>query len=296
MTKCPYQKEAFMWGGDEFPSLVHYVDHSISEKLDLPPVRIEYGGNLTEHIKLNLTEFDQIWDSLTDDFQMIYSLMQCTPDLSQSDCDICLRQSVADFQACCRRSAGGKVLRANCYIELSLNPFYSRHTNDTLLSTIFHQVQANITFISYRDVFSFGVLLLETVSGQKRCCFSKEDETNCLLTYAWKRWNEGTVLNVIDSTLREGLRNEMMKCVHIGLLCVRESVSDRPSMASVVHMLNRNSVTLQAPSKPGFFMQNSDTLEVIIVIIVIVSIIEIKKTRSTQNEASVFTSLIAFEH
>ena len=31
MTKCPHQKEAFMWGGGEFPCLVHYVDHSISE-------------------------------------------------------------------------------------------------------------------------------------------------------------------------------------------------------------------------------------------------------------------------
>ncbi|TXG47177.1 hypothetical protein EZV62_026471 [Acer yangbiense] len=136
MTKCPHQKEAFMWGGGEFPCLVHHADHSISGKLDLPPVRIEYGGNLTEHVKLNLTEFDQIWGSLMDDlvkkvswgsisfkfvtkeaklnaFQMIYSLMQCTLDLSQSDCDICLRQSVADFQACCLRSARGKKDRTS---------------------------------------------------------------------------------------------------------------------------------------------------------------------------------------
>ncbi|KAI9198386.1 hypothetical protein LWI28_014928 [Acer negundo] len=120
-----------MWGVGKFPCLVHYADHSISGKFDLPPVHIENGGNLTEHVKLNLTEFDQIWDSLMDDlvkkvtwgsiwfkfatkeaklnaFEMIYSLMQCTQDPSQSDCDICLRQSVADFQACCLRSARGK--------------------------------------------------------------------------------------------------------------------------------------------------------------------------------------------
>ena len=49
----------------------------------------------------------------------------------------------------------------------------------------------------------------------------------------------------------------MMKCMHIGLLCVQESVADRPTMASVVHMLNSDSVTLPEPSKPGFFMQSS---------------------------------------
>ncbi|KAL5839824.1 hypothetical protein ACOSQ4_012432 [Xanthoceras sorbifolium] len=42
-----------------------------------------------------------------------------------------------------------------------------------------------------------------------------------------------------------------MKCIHIGLLCVQESVSDRPTMASVVIMLNSNSLTLPAPSKPA---------------------------------------------
>ena len=68
-------------------------------------------------------------------------------------------------------------------------------------------------------------------------------------------------MNVIDSTLREGSRYEMMKCIHIGLLCVQESVSDRPTMASVVHMLNSDSVTLPAPSKPGFFIQSSAITE-----------------------------------
>ncbi|KAK0578283.1 hypothetical protein LWI29_007956 [Acer saccharum] len=95
---------------------------------------------------------------------------------------------------------------------------------------------------------------------------------------AWKRWNEGTALKVIDSTLREGSRNEMMKCINIGLLCVQESVSDRPIMASVIHMLNSNSAgTLPAPSKPGFFMQGS-------VILNASSSLEYNSTGSTESE------------
>ncbi|KAH7569091.1 hypothetical protein JRO89_XS06G0103800 [Xanthoceras sorbifolium] len=111
------------------------------------------------------------------------------------------------------------------------------------------------------DVFSFGVLVLELVSGQRRSCSDTEEEIiECLLTHAWKKWNEGTTSNLIDPTLREGSRNDMLKCIHIGLLCVQESVSDRPTMASVIHMLNSDSVTLAAPAKPGFFMQSSAML------------------------------------
>lgn len=60
----------------------------------------------------------------------------------------------------------------------------------------------------------------------------------------------------MDSTLREGSSKEMMKCLHIGLLCVQEIAIDRPSMAMVVHMLNSDLVTLPPPLKPGFFMSN----------------------------------------
>ncbi|KAK2644341.1 hypothetical protein Ddye_019536 [Dipteronia dyeriana] len=107
------------------------------------------------------------------------------------------------------------------------------------------------------DVFSFGVLVLELLSGQKRSCLDTEEEIECLLTHAWKKWYEGTASNLIDPTLKEGSRNEMLKCLHIGLLCVQESISDRPTIASVIYMLNSNSVTLPAPAKPGFFMQSS---------------------------------------
>ena len=49
-----------------------------------------------------------------------------------------------------------------------------------------------------------------------------------------------------------------MRCIQIGLLCVQENVVHRPTMASVVLMLNSCSITLPIPLKPAFFM-NSDT-------------------------------------
>ncbi|XP_017978381.1 PREDICTED: cysteine-rich receptor-like protein kinase 29 isoform X2 [Theobroma cacao] len=94
------------------------------------------------------------------------------------------------------------------------------------------------------DVFSFGVIILEIISGQKNNCFRKGETVEDLLSYAWKNWREGTALNLIDPTLRDGSRNEMLRCIHIGLLCVQENVADRPTMATVVLMLNSSSISL----------------------------------------------------
>ncbi|XP_022720552.1 putative receptor-like protein kinase At4g00960 isoform X2 [Durio zibethinus] len=107
------------------------------------------------------------------------------------------------------------------------------------------------------DVFSFGVLLLEIISGQKNNCFRHGENNEYILNFAWKNWREGTALNVIDPTLSDGSRNETMRCIHIALLCVQENVARRPTMASVVFMLNSFSTTLPVPSQPAFCTQSN---------------------------------------
>ncbi|CAK7350919.1 unnamed protein product [Dovyalis caffra] len=73
----------------------------------------------------------------------------------------------------------------------------------------------------------------------------------------WRNWREGIALDIIDPILRSGSTTEMMRCIHIGLLCVQENVADRPTMASVLLMLSSSSITLQIPSEPAFFMSSS---------------------------------------
>ncbi|XVF24081.1 hypothetical protein REPUB_Repub13aG0096400 [Reevesia pubescens] len=108
------------------------------------------------------------------------------------------------------------------------------------------------------DVFSFGVLILEIVCGQRNNCFRNGDNVEDLLSYAWKNWREGTTLNLIDPCLKVSSKAEMTRCIHIGLLCVQENVVDRPTMATVVIMLNSYSITLPVPSQPAFFMHSSN--------------------------------------
>ncbi|XP_058092168.1 cysteine-rich receptor-like protein kinase 44 isoform X5 [Magnolia sinica] len=105
------------------------------------------------------------------------------------------------------------------------------------------------------DVFSFGVLLLEIVTGEKSGTFYQADRAEDLISYAWKHWKNGTVLELIDSTISKSCSSsEVMRCIHIALLCVQEDVIDRPTMSSIVLMLNSFSVTLAAPSQPAFFI------------------------------------------
>ncbi|KAL7244032.1 hypothetical protein ACSBR1_016288 [Camellia fascicularis] len=71
---------------------------------------------------------------------------------------------------------------------------------------------------------------------------------------AWKLWREERPLELMDSTLEGSYsRNEVIKCIHIGLLCVQEDPNARPSMATIVVMLNSYSVTLSIPQQPAFF-------------------------------------------
>lgn len=47
---------------------------------------------------------------------------------------------------------------------------------------------------------------------------------------------------------------EVLRCVHVGLLCVQQHSLDRPSMSSVVVMLTSDSHVPPQPQKPGYFM------------------------------------------
>ncbi|GLT27488.1 hypothetical protein SLA2020_024820 [Shorea laevis] len=65
--------------------------------------------------------------------------------------------------------------------------------------------------------------------------------------------------NIVDPNLREGegSATEIMKCNHIGLLCLQASALHRPTMGPIVVMLTGNSIILPTPSHPAFFLHNT---------------------------------------
>ncbi|XP_044462487.1 G-type lectin S-receptor-like serine/threonine-protein kinase At1g11330 [Mangifera indica] len=113
-------------------------------------------------------------------------------------------------------------------------------------------------FSEKSDVFSFGVLLLEMISGIKNTGFYQEEYSLTLLGYAWKLWNENNIVNFIDPVISGPCYElEIIRCIHVGLLCVQEFVKDRPNMPTVLSMLSSEMVDLPPPKQPAFIVRQN---------------------------------------
>lgn len=85
--------------------------------------------------------------------------------------------------------------------------------------------------------------------------FSNSNILDDQFLQAWRHWKEGRARELLDSSLGESYPvNEVLRCIHIGLLCVQENVSDRPTMSLVVLMLDSCSTTVPSPSPPAYFV------------------------------------------
>ncbi|CAO1941743.1 unnamed protein product [Urochloa humidicola] len=107
------------------------------------------------------------------------------------------------------------------------------------------------------DVFSFGVLMLEIVAGRRNGGSYESDQYDHLLSLVWGHWTTGTIVEIMDSSLRShpASVDQMLKCIHIGLLCVQHNPADRPMMSTVNLMLSSSTMPRQAPSRPAFCFQ-----------------------------------------
>ncbi|KAL2510249.1 Cysteine-rich receptor-like protein kinase 2 [Forsythia ovata] len=108
------------------------------------------------------------------------------------------------------------------------------------------------------DVYGFGVLLLEIVTGRQNNRSKASDYSDSLLTIAWKHFQERTVDELFDPNLM--LRNyhnidvkkEIIRVVHVGLLCTQEIPSLRPAMSKALQMLVKKEEHIPAPTNPPY--------------------------------------------
>ncbi|KAF5729006.1 Cysteine-rich receptor-like protein kinase 14 [Tripterygium wilfordii] len=96
--------------------------------------------------------------------------------------------------------------------------------------------------------------------GKRRCRprnISRIIVSVTVVPAAWNCWSDGTALNIMDPLISKGSRSEIMRCIHIALLCVQETVADRPTMAVICVMLGDCTVSLPMPSRPAYYMDTT---------------------------------------
>ncbi|KAL0004283.1 hypothetical protein SO802_011844 [Lithocarpus litseifolius] len=108
------------------------------------------------------------------------------------------------------------------------------------------------------DVYSFGVLVIEVVSGKRNNTFSQYSYS--ILQMVWNLYGIGRVCEAVDPALEGQFQEEeASRLLQIGLLCVQASAELRPSMSTVVKMLSDNHEIPQ-PTHPPFL--NSSSAEI----------------------------------
>ncbi|KAJ0666575.1 putative protein kinase RLK-Pelle-DLSV family [Helianthus annuus] len=108
------------------------------------------------------------------------------------------------------------------------------------------------------DVYSFGVLILEVVTGMPNRGPQTLDYTHNLVSLVWKHFKQGSVDELFDKNLMlqnhsyDDMKKEIESVVHIGLLCIQEVASLRPTMSMALQKLSKNVIPLPAPANPPF--------------------------------------------
>lgn len=158
VTQCQGKTEAYHWDSedtDNVSCLVRYSNVSTFGKLRLEPLKNVPHSDLPSD--LNLDRFTLEFSSMANqtievaskadessvlkyygvssaeftDFSAVYMMMQCTPDLSSTDCNTCLRENVQFNQEKNRGRVGGTVSRPSCYFRWDLYDFAGAFDNLT---------------------------------------------------------------------------------------------------------------------------------------------------------------------
>ncbi|KAJ0974320.1 hypothetical protein J5N97_016285 [Dioscorea zingiberensis] len=104
------------------------------------------------------------------------------------------------------------------------------------------------------DTYSYGVVVLEIVSGRKCNATIPEPSTQYLLEWAWTLYEEDMLLNLVDDTLdpNEYQPEEVKRVIEIALLCTQSTVTARPTMSEIIVMLLSRGGSLTQPTRPVF--------------------------------------------
>ncbi|XP_059072472.1 probable LRR receptor-like serine/threonine-protein kinase At1g53430 isoform X1 [Cryptomeria japonica] len=103
------------------------------------------------------------------------------------------------------------------------------------------------------DVYSFGVVVLEVVSGRTHTEKTMQAEMIYLLEWTWNLYEKKMLLDLVDVNLKNSSysEEEVLRAINVGLLCTHGSPMERPSMSTVVEMLEGKIEAHVSHSRPS---------------------------------------------
>ncbi|KAJ0966889.1 hypothetical protein J5N97_023806 [Dioscorea zingiberensis] len=89
------------------------------------------------------------------------------------------------------------------------------------------------------DVYSFGVFILEILSGRSSSKGTQSETDQSLLEWTWQLYEEGKLIELVDPNLKEYPEEEIKRYIKVALFCTQSATARRPSMTQVVQMLSK---------------------------------------------------------
>ncbi|KAK2368160.1 putative leucine-rich repeat receptor serine/threonine-protein kinase [Trifolium repens] len=106
------------------------------------------------------------------------------------------------------------------------------------------------------DVYSFGIVALEIVSGRSNTMHRSMEEAFYLLDWAHLLKERGDLMELVDRRLGSDFnKKEVTAMINVALLCTNATSNLRPSMSSVVSMLELRTVV------PEFVSDSSEVMD-----------------------------------
>ncbi|KAF6158408.1 hypothetical protein GIB67_019447 [Kingdonia uniflora] len=98
---------------------------------------------------------------------------------------------------------------------------------------------ANLPITSKSDIYSYGMVLLEIISGRRNFDVSEETGHKKFSTWAYEEYEKGNVISIVDKRLAENDvdMQQVVRAIEVSFWCIQEQPSQRPSMGKVVQML-----------------------------------------------------------
>ncbi|PSS00139.1 G-type lectin S-receptor-like serine/threonine-protein kinase [Actinidia chinensis var. chinensis] len=98
---------------------------------------------------------------------------------------------------------------------------------------------ANLPITSKSDVYSYGMVLLEIVSGRRNFDVSEETNRKKFSVWAYEEFEKGNVKGIVDKRLadHEMHMEQVIRAILVSFWCIQEQPSQRPMMGKVVQML-----------------------------------------------------------